>query len=160
MNWYIVKSQIFTIYLSLAHLTAVTFPEKVQDYVGGRKGEFVIHQLNQGKTLVFEPKKTVIHRNVVVFTVGHKFHFNLIHHPRRSVKDVNLHPGRPCSRLILLRETKQWQLFECPRSLYIVNRTLRPLFVNERYVRDKAFLSKGPPLTINRRPIHYIGGSP
>ena len=57
MTWYIVKNQMFTLFLSLSHLTAVTFPERVVDYVGGRKGEFRVHQLNRGKTLVFEPKK-------------------------------------------------------------------------------------------------------
>ena len=56
MTYFIMPNQIFTVFLSLAHMTSVTFPAKVTDYAGGRRGDFLIYGLNKDKTLVFEAK--------------------------------------------------------------------------------------------------------
>ena len=121
MIWYIVKGQIFTVFLSASHISAVTFPGKVEDYAGGRRGDFKIHRLGNGRTLVFEPIRKV-NRNFVAFAGGKKYHFNL-ETRRRGHKDMTLAPGKCCSDLRLIHQTSSWQLFECPRSLHFVNKT-------------------------------------
>ena len=46
MIYYIITGHIFTIFLSMSHLTSVNFQKKVQDYVGGQEGDFKIYELN------------------------------------------------------------------------------------------------------------------
>ena len=155
MIWYIVKGQIFTVFLSASHISAVTFPGKVEDYVGGKKGEFKIYQLGNGKTLIFEPRSK-IDRNFIAFAKGKKYHFNLkTHHP--SHKDITLASGVCCSNLRPLHQKKKWQLFECPKSLYLFNKGARPIQVNENTVTDKICLSKGPPIFVDGKLIYDQG---
>ena len=156
MIWHIVGSQIFTVFLSLGHITAVTFPGKVDDYAGADKGDVKIYELDGGKTLVFEPLRK-IDRNFVAFVKGKKFHFNLKLMPSLSHKDITLTHGKSCSELRLIVETRTWQLFECPRSLYFVNKTPRPVRINEMSVTHKAIISKGPPIFLNGKMIWNRG---
>ena len=157
MIWHIVQGRVFTLFLSLGHITAVTFPGKVEDYAGGRRLDLKIHQLDGGKTLVFEPLRKSVDRNFIAFVKGKKYHFNLKIRPALSHKDITLAQGRPCSELRSIKDTPRWQLFECPRSLYFVNKTPSPIRLNELTVTDKAFISKGPPVLLDGKIIHHHG---
>ena len=70
MIYYIMPGHVFTLFLSMSHLTAVGFPEKVRDYVGGHVSDFKVYELNKGKTLVYEPKSKGFKRNIIVFFKG------------------------------------------------------------------------------------------
>jgi len=89
MIYYIFKEQIFTIFLSMAHLTAMTFPDKVNDFVGGQEGDFKIYELNKRKSLVFEAKRKDIDRNFIVFEKDGKYHFNIKYDENLSNKDMS-----------------------------------------------------------------------
>ena len=157
MNYYIFKDQIFTIFLSLAHLSAVSFETKINDYVGGEIGDFKIYELNKGKSLVYEAKRDSINKNFIVFSKGGKYHFNLKTQSGMSDKDIEIKEARECELFNLFFETAEFKLFECPRSLFIMNKKKDPLKVNEFIVSDKKFISKGPPLWINGKLVYYKG---
>ena len=157
MTYYIFKDQIFTIFLSIAHLTAVSFEHKIQDYVGGEIGDFKIYELNKGKSLVYEAKKNSISKNFIAFTKGGKFHFNLKTDPLMSDKDIEIKEARKCELFNLMADNETFKLFECPRSLFVVNKKKNDLKVNELTIKDREFISKGPPVWIDGKLIYYKG---
>jgi len=157
MIYYIIKGHIFTIFLSMAHLTSVNFHSKVTDYVGGQKGDFKIYELNKGRSLVFEPKKKSFSRNFIAFMKSEKFHFNLSYSDEFSNKDVVIKEAKACTYFTLLKETKEYQLFECPMSLYFINKLESVVKVNELTVKKKVYLSKGPPIYLGEKLIYYQG---
>ena len=157
MIYYIFKDQIFTIFLSMAHLSVVTFPNKINDYVGGEIGDFKIYELNKGKSLVYEAKRKNINKNFIVFERGGKYHFNLKYDERMSNKDVEIKFAKKCKLFGLIKETREYKIFECPRSLFILNTSKIPLKVNDYIIQDKKFISKGPPVWINEKLIYSKG---
>ncbi len=157
MIYYIMPGHIFTIFLSLAHMTSVTFPAKITDYAGGRKGDFLVYGLNKDKTLVFESKGVNFKHNFIAFGGGEKYHFNLAYDEGKSNKDIEIKKGVPCMAFVLLKETPSWRLFECPKSLYFVNKKSTPVKVNDQMVAKKSYLSKGPPIVVEGRLIYYQG---
>lgn len=157
MIYYIFKEQIFTIFLSLSHLTAVTFSDRIYDYVGGQEQDFKIYELNKKRSLVFEPKRTDIDRNFIVFGKKDKHHFNIKYSDDYSNKDIEIRAAESCKLYTLIKETSDYQLFECPRSLLVVNKRNIKLRVNESFIDKKKFISKGPPVWIESRLIYYRG---
>lgn len=157
MIYYIIKGHIFTIFLSMAHLTSVNFNSKIADYVGGQEGDFKIYELNKGKSLVFEPKQKGFSRNFITFMKEHKYHFNLTYREELSNKDIEIRSAQTCTYFTLLKETSTYQLFECPKSLYLVNKLKQPVKVNELTIKEKSYLSKGPPIYLNDKMIYYQG---
>ena len=157
MIYYIFKSQIFSLFLSVNHFSAVTFQSKVFDYIGGKQGEFKVYELNKKKTLVFETKEKSFKNNFLVFLKDEKYHFNLIYDESHSNKDIEIKEAEKCSYFSLLQETSSYKLFECPKSLYIKNKKSKPLRANEVTVIDDNYLSKGPPLYIDGKLIYYQG---
>jgi hypothetical protein len=157
MIYYIFKEQIFTVFLSMAHLTAMTFPAKVFDYVGGQEGDFKIYELNKKRSLVFEPKRKDVDRNFIVFEKEGKYHFNIKYDEAYSNKDIEVRKAKSCSLYSVITESKDYQLFECPKSLLVVNKSRSKLKVNESFVDKKKFISKGPPVWINGKLIYYKG---
>jgi len=159
MIYYIIRGHIFTIFLSMMHLTSVSFPSKVNDYVGGQEGDFKIYELGKGKSLVFEPKRKGIDRNFIAFVKDEKFHFNVAYDEEISNKDIEIKEAETCSYFTLIKETVDYQLFECPKSLFFVNKGKNPAKVNDLSVRDKSYLSKGPPIYLSGKMIYYQGRS-
>ena len=159
MIYYIIKGHIFTIFLSMAHLTSMNFPGKVADYVGGQEGDFKIYELNKGKSLVFEPKRKGIDRNFIAFLKDGKYHFNVAYDEEISNKDIEIREAEICSYFTLIKETSDYQLFECPKSLFFVNKGKAPVRVNDLTVREKTYLSKGPPIYLAGQMIYYQGRS-
>lgn len=157
MAYYIMKGQIITVFLSIAHLSAISFPGKVRDYVGGQKGELQVYQLNQGKSLVLESKSKSIQRNFIIFLKDSKYHLNLVSRPKYSNKDIEIYPGEKCNFFSLLKKTAHYQLFECPKSLFFVNKRKRPVKINNFMVQDQSYLSKGPPVYLDGKMIYYQG---
>lgn len=157
MIYYIMVGEIFTVFLSMAHLTSITFPKKIQDYVGGQEGDFKIYELNKGKTLVFESKKNNFNRNFITFFKDEKFHFNLKYQDEISNKDIEIRRGEKCNYFTLLKETKDYQLYECPKSLFFINKLKNPVKVNEITIKNKSYISKGPPVYLNGTMIYYQG---
>ncbi len=157
MIYYIITGHIFTIFLSMSHLTSVNFPNKVQDYVGGQEGDFKIYELNKGKSLVYEPKQKGFSRNFITFLKEEKYHFNLKYSEKFSNKDVEIRKAERCTYFTLLKETKEYQLFECPKSLFFVNKAKRPVKINEQTIKTKSYLSKGPPIYLDGKIIYYQG---
>ena len=157
MIYYIMPGHIFTIFLSIAHMTSVTFPAKVSDYAGGQKGAFVIYGLNKDKTLAFETKGANFRHNFIVFSEGTKYHFNLVYDQKKSNKDIEIKKGVPCHAFVSLKETKNYRLFECPQSLFFVNKKSNPVKVNDMIVPKKSYLSKGPPIFVDGKLIYYQG---
>ena len=157
MIYYIVKRQIFTIFLSMSHLSSVSFPERIGDYIGGQKGDFQVYELNKGKNLVFEPKKKNFKRSFIVFLKSSSYHFDLVYNEMYTNKDIEIKRGKECSSFVLLKETKKFQLFECPQSLFFVNKAGHPVKVNGLIIKDTSYLSKGPPLFINNKMVYYRG---
>lgn len=157
MIYYIIKGHIFTLFLSMAHLTSVNFPSKIMDYVGGQEGDFKIYELNKGQSLVYEPKRKEISKNFIVFLKEDKFHYNITYDENYSNKDITIRQAKACSSFTLLKETKDYQLFECPQSLYFINKTKAPVKINDLIIKDKSYLSKGPPIYLNGKMIYYQG---
>lgn len=157
MIYYIIKGHIFTIFLSMAHLTSVNFTAKVNDYVGGQEADFKIYELNKGKSLVFEPKQKSFSRNFITFMKDGKYHFNLSYNEEFSNKDIEIREAEPCTYFTLIKETQNFQLFECPKSLFFVNKSKTPVKINELTVKGKTYLSKGPPIYLNNKIIYYQG---
>ena len=160
MIYYIFKHQIFTIFLSLSHLTAITFESAVQDYVGGEAGDFKVYELGKGKSLVFEPKKKDFNRNFITFLKDKKYYFNLTHHETLGDKDVEIRDGEACNGFSLIRETKDYQLFNCPKSLFFVNRKSVAVKVGDQTITDKSYISKGPPVYVDGELIYFHGTEP
>lgn len=157
MIYYIFKTQIFTVFLSMAHLTAINFPSKINDYVGGQEGDFKIYELNKGRSLVIESKRKGFNRNFITFLKGGKYHFNINYNESLSNKDIVIKEAKSCSYFSLLKETNDYQLFECPKSLFFINKKKYVVKLNELSVKDKAYISKGPPVYINGRLIYLNG---
>ena len=157
MTYFIFKNQIFTVFLSMAYLTSITFSDRINDYVGGQEGDFKIYELNKGQSLVFEPKRKGFSRNFITFLKNEKFHFNVTYNEEFSDKDIEIHDAKKCSYFSLIKETSDYQLFECPMSLFFVNKTKRAIKVNELIVKDKSYISKGPPVYVNEKLIYLNG---
>lgn len=158
MIYYIFKDQIFTVFLSLAHLSVISFPNKIYDYVGGEARDFKIYELNKGKSLVFESKRKDINKNFIVFEKKGKYHFNLKYDAERSNMDIDIRAAKKCKLFSLLKEAKEYKLFECPQSLLIVNVSNKNLKVNNLTVKKRKFISKGPPVWIDKKLIYHKGG--
>lgn len=141
----------------MTHLTAITFPEKINDYVGGQEGDFKIYELNKGKSLVIESKRKGFSRNFITFLKKGKYHFNVTYNESFSNKDVEIKEAKSCSYLSLIKETKNYQLFECPKSLFFVNKRNYPAKVNELIVKGKSYISKGPPVYLGDKLIYLNG---
>ena len=154
MIYYIFKEQIFTIFLSMTHLTALTFTDRIYDYVGGTQGDFKIYELNKKKSLVFEAKRKGIDKNFITFTKDKKYHFNIKYDENQSNKDIEIKQAKKCSLYTLVKETKSYKLFECPKSLFIASNKVK---VNGEVLLKNKFLSKGPPLWIDGELIYYKG---
>jgi hypothetical protein len=157
MIYYVFKEQIFTIFLSMAHLTAVTFPTPVNDYVGGQGGDFKIYELNKSKSLVFESKRKGFNANFITFLKRKKYHFNVTYDERFGVKDVVIRQAKKCSYFSLIKETKDYKLFECPRSLFIDVKRREGITVNGEHIFSKKYLSKGPSLFLKGKLIYHKG---
>lgn len=157
MNYFIFKEQIFTIFLSMSHLTAITFPDRINDYVGGTKEDFQIYELNKKRSLVYEAKNKSVKRNFIVFLKDEKYHYNIKYSEDFSNKDIVIKEAKKCSLFSLLKETKTYKLFECPKSLFFINKVKRRVNINEKVIEDKAFLSKGPPIYLDNKLIYYKG---
>lgn len=157
MIYYIFKAQIFTLFLSINHFSAISFPSKIYDYVGGNLSDFKVYELNKKKSLVFETKSKFDRKNFLTFLKEDKYHFNLIYNEVLSNKDIEIHAAEKCVLFSLLKETKHYKLFECPKSLYFVNLKARPVRVNEMTIDRNSYLSKGPPVFLNGRMIYYQG---
>ncbi|MBT4789939.1 MAG: hypothetical protein HON90_00080 [Halobacteriovoraceae bacterium] len=157
MIYYIFRDQIFTVFLSMTHLSAVTFPSKIYDYVGGERGDFKIYELNKGKSLVYEVKRKGIDKNFIVFQKGGKYHFNLKYDESMSNKDIEIKQARRCELFSLLKKEKDYKLFECPRSLLVVNTSVKNLNVNGFVVKKSKYISKGPPVWIDQKLVYLKG---
>ena len=157
MIYYILPNQIFTVFLSMAHLTAITFPDQVTDFVGGQKSDFRVYELNKRRTLVYEAKAKGFKRNLIIFLKDKKYHFDMVYNEEFSNKDIEIKPAKPCNNLSLLKETKRYQLFDCPKSLLFINKGKIPLKVNEFLITGKKYLSKGPPIYQGGKKIYYQG---
>lgn len=157
MIYYIFKQQIFTVFLSLAHLSALNLPSTVTDYVGGQEGDFKIYELNKGRSLVFETKRKGFDRNMIVFLRDGKYHFNVRYDETLANKDIEIKAAEVCSYFSMLKETADYQLFECPKSLYLINKRKMTIKVNDLTIKDKAFLSKGPPVYLDGKLIYFKG---
>ncbi len=157
MVYYIFKNQIFTIFLSMAHLTAVTFPSRINDYVGGQEGDFKIYELNKSKSLVFESKQKGFSRNFITFLIEGKYHFNVTYDESLANKDVEIKEAKSCSYFSMIKETSEYQLFECPKSLFFVNKSKRAVKLNDMVVKDKSYISKGPPVYLDGKAIYLNG---
>lgn len=157
MIYYIMKGHIFTIFLSLSHLSSVNFSTQVTDYVGGELGDFKVYELNHHKSLIFEPKKKDFQKNFITFTKKDKYHFNLVYDEKFSNKDIEIREAEKCSYFNLVVETKDYQLFECPKSLFFVNKRKTPVKVNDLVISEKSYLSKGPPIYLEGSLIYYQG---
>ena len=160
MVYYIIPGQIFTVFLSLAHLTIINFPQKLEDYAGGQKGDYLVYELNKGKGLVFESKTRGFNKNFITFAGGIKYHFNLVYNKKYSVRDIELRQGEPCSYFKLHKETRSYQLFSCPKSLFFINKEKKSVSVNNIVIRDKGYISKGPPVFLNGKIIYFPGKLP
>ena len=158
MIYYIFKHQIFTVFLSALQLTAITFPDKIHDYVGGRKGDFSIYELNKGRSLVYEVKRKDIDSNFITFHKASKYHFNIKYSEHLANKDIEISEAHTCNMYELIKETRDYQLFECPKSILFVNKNKKPVKVNDLVIDKKAFLSKGPPIFLNGAMIYYKRG--
>ena len=157
MIYYIFKNQIFTIFLSMAHLTAISFPERVVDYAGGHEADFKIYELNKGRSLVYEPKRRDINRNFILFLKSKKFHFNIKYSAELSNKDIEIREAKACNLYSLLEDKKTYQLFECPRSILFINKGKNSVRVNDLVVKDRVYLNKGPPIYLDGKIINYRG---
>ena len=157
MIYYVFKDQIFTVFLSLAHLSIITFPNKVYDYVGGEARDFKIYELNKARSLVFEPKRADINKNFIVFEKAGKYHFNLKYDAEKSNMDIEIKEAKKCKLFSLLKETKEFKLFECPKSLLVLNTSKKDLKVNNLVIKKRKYLSKGPPIWINEKLIYFKG---
>ncbi|OFZ38157.1 MAG: hypothetical protein A2504_17020 [Bdellovibrionales bacterium RIFOXYD12_FULL_39_22] len=157
MIYYIFKNQIFSIFLSMAHLTAITFPERITDYVGGTEGDFKIYELNKRQSLVFEPKRKEIDCNFILFEKDAKYYFNIKYSDELASQDIEIKEAQTCSLYSLIADKKDYQLFDCPRSILFVNKSKAKVKVNDQEFLDRAFLSKGPPIFLNGKLIYYRG---
>ena len=155
MIYYIFKHQIFTIFLSISHLTAITFPDRIIDYVGGQERDYKVYELNKGRSLVYEPKRKDIDRNFILFQKGGKYHYNIRYDENLSNKDVVIREAKTCNLFELIEDKKEYQLFECPQSILFVNKIPKKVKVNELVIRDRVYLSKGPPIYLEGRMIYY-----
>ena len=159
MTYYVLKGQIITLLVSLSHLSVVSFPEKIQEYAGSHQGKIRVHQLNSGRSLAFEPKARFKEEYFTVFTKNSRYSFKLVFHKKYSDYEIQIQRGLPCSLFHLLKESTGYQLFECPQSLFFVNKNKKPLEVNGVHVRGRAYLSKGPAIFLNNKMIYYKGVS-
>ncbi len=157
MSYYIISGHIFTVFLSMSHLTSINFPSKIQDFVGGIEADFKIYELNKGKSLVFEPKQKGFSRNFITFLKDQKYHYNLKYSEEFSNKDIEIKQAQKCTYFTLLKETPTYQLFECPKSLFFINKLNSPVKVNELTIKSKSYLSKGPPIFLDKKMIYYQG---
>ncbi|HLE12837.1 MAG: hypothetical protein A2504_00380 [Bdellovibrionales bacterium RIFOXYD12_FULL_39_22] len=157
MIYYIFKHQIFTVFLSLSHLTAITFSDRVTDYVGGMDADFKIYELNKGRSLVFEPKRKEVDRNFLVFLKDGKYHFNIKYADDFSNKDIEIQEAKACDLFELIEEKNEYQLFACPKSMLFVNKLKTPVRVNEQNIdgNSRVYLSKGPPIYLEGKMIYY-----
>ena len=157
MTYYIISGHIITIFLSMSHLTVVTFPEKIFDYVGGSLANFKVHELNKSKTLVFETQGKKFTTNFVAFGKKDKYHLNFVYDEKRSARDITLAQGAKCTYFTLLKDTPSYRLFECPRSLFIINKQKKPLKINDLKISKNGYLSKGPPVVIEGIKVYERG---
>lgn len=156
MIYYIFKNSIFTIFLSLDFLTSVHFESKIFDYIGGGVHKFRHYELNQSKTFAFQAKSKTLNNNFIVFLKNKKYHFNLVFNNKYIQKSIEIRRAKKCNVFKIKKETKSYQLFECPKSFFIVNKTNKPLLVNEKYINQKGYVSKVP-IFINQKLI-YVNG--
>ena len=141
----------------MAHLTAITFPERITDYVGGTEGDFKIYELNKRRSLVFEPKRKEIDCNFILFEKDAKYYFNIKYSDELASQDIEIKYAEACNLYSLITDKKEYQLFECPKSILFVNKTKSKVRVNGQDFLDRAFLSKGPPIFLNEKLIYHKG---
>ena len=135
----------------------INFTDKIHDYVGGTKEDFSIYELNKKRSLVYEPKSNDINRNFIVFLKDNKFHYNIQYNEALANKDITVHSAKKCNLFSLIYESKNFKLFECPKSLFLVNKTKNKLKVNDLVIDKQIYLSKGPPIFINDKLTYYEG---
>ena len=96
-------------------------------------------------------------RNFIVFLKNQQFHFNLVYSDKKKNQSVTLKEAKPCFRLTLLKETKDYQLFDCPKSLFVINKQKGPIDIDGILIKDRAYLSKGPTLYWGKKAIYERG---
>ena len=157
MIYYIFAGQIFNIFLSMSHLTVVSFNDKITDFAGLQQGEVKIYSLDKHKSLVFESKKSNFNGNFIVFLKNKKYYINFISAEKIGDKSVEIKEAKKCSALKLIKETAEYKLFECPRSILFINKLQIPVKINDLVVSLRKWLSKGPSIILNGKTIYSNG---
>jgi hypothetical protein len=150
MSFYILANQITSLFLSLNLLTTLSFGEDIRSYLyGGNKDEVFLEVANNGKTLVIKAKKKEIDTNMLVVTSKNKYYFHVKVDEKNPHQFVEVYEGEINSAFKKIMDKSSYEILQGGSSVLFVNKTKKPILVNEQQVQSKEYFSLGIPIIVN-----------
>lgn len=150
MSFYILANQITSLFLSLNLLTTLSFGEDIRSYLyGGNKDEVFLEVANNGKTLVIKAKKKEIDTNMLVVTSKNKYYFHVKVDEKNPHQFVEVYEGEINSAFKKIMDKSSYEILQGGSSVLFVNKTKKPILVNELQVQSKEYFSLGIPIIVN-----------
>ncbi|MEA9358449.1 TrbG/VirB9 family P-type conjugative transfer protein [Bacteriovorax sp. PP10] len=150
MSFYILANQITSIFLSLNFLTTLSFGDDIRSYLyGGNKDEVFIELANNNKTLVIKAKKKELDTNMLVVTSKNKYYFHIKFDEKNPHQFIEIYDGEINSAFKKILDKSSYEILQGGSSLLFVNKTNKPILVNEQLVQSKEYFSLGVPIIVN-----------
>lgn len=154
MDAYILPKTLAYIFLSTSSPTTLHFEEPIEFMQAGKASDFDVTFSKDRKSLVIRAIGQFLEpKNMIILSKDTHFHFKLVNMESKPNDFVYLHKGRQNSTYVKKFENEQIKIHEGESSLYIVNKTSKPVDVNGTNVERNIFISKGLPVIVNGKAV-------
>ena len=109
-TWYLTKSFIATIYLSLNSLTVISFDAPIDSYFLGTSKEYVFSALSKDRKSLILKAQRVVDTNLFVATSGDQYSFNL-RNGEKATGAISIKRARRDNTYQLFKREKDYSLF-------------------------------------------------
>lgn len=156
MYFFILANQYVTLNLGPHKVTTLHFKEKIHRCIVGAPKEEVEYSIVAQRTAaVFIPKSKKIDSNITCFTDKRNIYtFNLKFNPTNYHKNITISKGGSSRNGDVFCDRKKYKILESSRNYYIINKSQKPLIVNEMEVKKNAIISKWLPITIDGEEVY------
>lgn len=147
MDFYILPSKAFTIFLGMTMNLIVNFQEPME-FSGARANLISITEVNRGKSFLITAKTTNVNTNVIFYNNKTKYMVYLKTDEMRAHDFVNIYEGKKDSSFSLLADNSDFRILAGKASFLVENKTKSPITINGEVVSSREIFSKNIPLFI------------
>jgi hypothetical protein len=87
------------------------------------------------------------------------FYINFKHNEALSQKLISINYAKESRSYSVITDNKRFKILDTRNSLLFINKSDKPLIVNEQVVNNRKFISKGPPVFVDGKMVYFQGVS-